>query len=318
MGKRPPFHPINEIIQDTRRLQKLVISLLALVLGVGFAFAGYYYWDRYIHFGDKSPMERNAMALEEAVRDNPQDVETRIALAEIYLGQGRYSDAIKHAQQVVDAYPEEDRPLLIIGISLVRLGKQAEAIEPLEQFVTIRSQTATAGADRILETAYYFLGESYLKLEQPEKAIPPLKNAIAIDRADADALYLLGKSHNQLGNPQAALPYLERAVRLVPDFNECYTEMISAYQNMNEPDFVNYAKGMQALAHKDYSNALEYLESTAQAQPEFAPVHIGLGLTYEGLHRYSEARLAIEQALLLDPEDFLAQQAYGRLQSITQ
>ena len=115
----------------------------------------------------------------------------------------------------------------------------------------------------------------------------------------------------------AALSFIVSYIQLNSQ-SKNYTEMITAYQSMDKPDFVNYARGMQALAHKDYTAALAYLEPAAQTLPEFAPVHIGLGLTYESLHRYPEALSTIEEALALSPDDFMAQQAYGRLKSITQ
>ncbi len=307
---------LDETIKDTRRLTQLTLGLLAVVIGVGLAFGGYYYWDRYVRLGDKSPIELSVNQLEEAVREDPQDPDRRLALAEMYLGQGRYQEALEQANSVTQIFPDKDRAYLIAGIANVRLERYEAALEPLHQFADIRSQADTAGSDRLLEAAYYFLGESYLALGQPEEAVDVLEKAIAIERTDADALYQLGVAHIQLGDPQEALQYLERAVRLVPDFMESYTAMVEAYTLLDQSDYVAYARGMEAFSKKDYETALTHLQAAAAALPDFEPAHAGLGLTYEKLGQYTEALEAIEYALSLEPADLVAQQAYGRLTTL--
>jgi len=307
---------LTETLNNTQRLARLVMQLLVLVIGVGIAFGIYYYWDRYVKLGDQSPIELNVNQLEEAVREDPQDPGRRMALAEMYLSQDRYEDALAQAEAVLSAFPDQDRAYLIAGVANVRMENYQDALEPLLQFADIRSQADTAGSDRLLETAYYFLGESYLALDQPEQAIEVLEKAIVIDRTDADALYQLGVAYTRIGEPRKALQYLDRSVRLVPDFVESYTAMIEAYDQLGESDYVAYARGMQAFSLKDYSTALTHLKVAAEALPEFEPVHAGLGLAYEQLGQYAEALGAIEYALSLEPSDLVAQQARGRLTTI--
>jgi tetratricopeptide (TPR) repeat protein len=195
------------------------------------------------------------------------------------------------------------------------LEEYAAAIDPLTTFADMRDDLDTAGSDLMLETAYYFLGESYLFTEQPEMAANVLGKAILIDRTDADALYRLGQAHLALEQPEEALPYLERAVRLVPDFVEVYTEMINAYAALDDADYVAYARGMQAFSKGDFQTALIHLQAASEALPDFGPALVGLGLAYEKMEQYPEALAAIEYALELDPTDLVAQQAYGRLQA---
>ncbi len=306
---------LNITLSDNRRLRNLVIQVATTVLGVSIAFGAYYYWDRYVSLGDQSPIEINISDLEVAVREDPQDPERRIALAESYLGQGRFEDALEQANQVIESVPDMDRAYLMAGIASVRLGDFESAIEPLEIFVDLRDDADTAGFDLILETGYYFLGESYLSTSQPEQAIEVLEKAILIERTDADALYQLGRAYISIQKPEEALNYLHRAVRLVPDFTEVYTAMIDAYAAMDDADYVVYARGMQAFSLGDYDTALVHLQASAEALGDFAPAHVGLGLAFEKLNLYPEALSAIEYALELDPTDLVAQQAFGRLQA---
>ncbi len=307
-----------KMLNDDRMLKRLVL-LLSIAVGVVFlAFGAYYYWDRYVRIGDQSPLERDIAALEEAVREDPQDPDRRVALAEYYLGKGMYQDALQQADEVLQAFPDNDRAMLVKGIAYVRTADYQNAIEPLQAFIDLRKDSPMANTDIALETAYYFLGESYMALEQPENAIAPLEAAVKIERTDADALYQLGVAYTKIGQPENGLPYLERAVRLVPDFTEAYTAMIDVYTAQNQPDYVAFARGMQAFSLGDYQTAQVHLERATQALPTFAPAFVGLAMTYEKQGNLDAAMQAAETAIQLAPEDFSAQQTYGRLQAATQ
>ncbi len=307
-----------DALNDIQTLKRLTLWVAAAVGFVFLAFGAYYYWDRYVYLGDMSPIEREIAALEEAVREDPQDPARRVALAEYYLGKGLYDEAIGQASQVLEAYPENERALLVLGIAQVRKEDYAQAIDPLTAFIALRKDSPMANSDIALETAYYFLGASYLALGQPEEAIEPLEAAIQIERTDADALYQLGEAWRQVGDHEQALRYLERAVRLVPDFAEAYESMTVVYEAMGQTQRADFARGMQAFSHGDYTTAQSYLEAATQALPDFTPAFVGLAMTYERLGDLPAALQAAEHALTLSPDDFAAQQTYGRIQAALQ
>ena len=296
-------------------IQRAIWIILALLVATLVLFGGYYYWDRYIHLGDKSPIELNVEALEQAIRDDPQNPETRVALAEYYLDQGEPQKAFEQSKQVLTLYPDNESAMLISGIAAVRMKQPETALAPLEQFVAARKDHPMAKTDNALETAYYFLGESYLKLERPDDAISALEAALLIKKTDADALYQLGQAYQSDGQPETALDRYQQAVRLVPDFGEAYNGMIESYTTLGKPDYVAYARGMQAFTLQDWETAKTHLEYATQALPNFASAFLGLGLTYEKLGNMEAAQTAIEKAIQLDQSDFAAQQALGRIQS---
>lgn len=305
-------------IMSTKNLQRLVILLLVLIGVVLIGFGGYYYWDRYVHLGDKSPLDLNIEHMEQAIRDDPQNPEPRVALAEFYLTKGLNQDAAQQAGQVLEAYPDNQGAMLITGIAQVRLNQPEAALPPLEQFVAARKDQQMAQTDTALETAYYFLGESYLKLERAEDAIEVLEAALVINRTDADAMFQLGQAYQTAGRYEDAIAQYHEAVRFVPDFTEAYTGMIDSYGALNQADYVAFARGMQAFTLQDYDTAKTHLEYAVDALPEFAPAFLGLGLTLEKLDQPEVALKAIQRAIELDPNNFAAQQAHGRLQTVIQ
>lgn len=300
---------------STQTIQRAIWIALATLVASLVLFVGYYIWDRYIHLGDQSPAELNIEHIEQSVHQDPQNLEIRIALAEAYLGVGRYEDALTQVTQVLDLSPEHESALLIAGIANVRLNQPEAALAPLERFVALRKDQPIANVDSALEAAYYFLGESYIKLNRPAEAITVLEAALLINRTDADALYQVGLAYQATGQPEKALERYHQAVRFVPDFVEVYQGMIESYSTLGQSDQEAYARGMEAFCLQDYESALPYLEQATKALPDFAPAFLGLGLTYEKLGQLEPALTAIQRGLELDPRDFAAQQALGRIQA---
>ncbi len=301
---------------STQNIQRAIwLVLIALVAGLTL-FGGYYYWDRYIvRLGDKSPLELNIDHLEQAIRDDPQNPEARVALAEFYLNKGLYQEALDQTNQVLGAFPENERALLLAGIAYVRLDQPEAALNPLEQFVAARKDLEMAKVDTALETAYYFLGESYVKLSRPAEAIPVLEEAVFINRTDADAFYQLGLAYQADGQPEVALERYQQAIRFVPNFTEAYSGMIDSYTALGQPDYVAYARGMQAFTLNDFETAQTHLEHATKTLTDFAPAFLGLAMTYERMGKLESAKTTIQQALRLNPDDLAVQQVHGRIQA---
>ena len=174
---------------STRQLQRLVVVAGLIVAASAVFFASYYYWDRYVHLGDASPADRDIAQLEQAIREDPDDPDRRVVLAEYYLNQALYAQALAQVEQVLAAYPDHPGALLVGGITQARNNQPAKAIPWLAQYVALQKDLPMAKTDMRLETAYYFLGESYLKVNRTAEAAAALDAALEINPTDADALY---------------------------------------------------------------------------------------------------------------------------------
>ena len=290
------------------------IVTAALIINM-MLFGGYYYWDRYVHVGDQSPVEMGIEELEATIREDPGDPEKRVMLAEYYLSSNLPNDALEQTSQVLESIPDHEGALLLSGIAYRNLNQPENAVEPLKHFVFLRKDSPMASSDTVLEMAYYFLGESYMKINRPLDAIEPLESAIQISATDADALYQLGLAYNAAEKPEEALPYFDRAVRLVPDFVEVYSGMVESYTALEKPEFIAYARGMQAFSQGDVQTAQTHLEYAVQMLPNYSPAFLGLALTYEQLDQLDFALVSVTHALELDPNNFAAQQTLGRLKA---
>ncbi len=299
----------------TGTIQRVIVLIgitLALVL---ILFAGYYVSDRYIHPGAQSDADANMDSMIQAVREQPSNPELRVALAAAFLQAGQVTEALEQAEQTLMLYPEHEGALLIAGVAHARLSQPEAALEPLQRFVGLREDRSMARSDTTLEMAYYYLGQCYGELGQPDQAIAALEKAVAINAVDADALHLLGMAYHASGQPEAALQRYHQAVRLVPDFVEAYQSMEDSYQALDKSDHTIYAQGMIAFSQGKYKTAASRLERATQALPDFAPAFLGLGLSYEQLGQLTDALTALQRAIELDPDSFSAQQARGRIQT---
>jgi tetratricopeptide (TPR) repeat protein len=301
------------MLNDTRRLTRAVWAAFLLLLGAALAFAGYYYWDRYVHIGDQSPLEKGIAELEAQVRASPTETGPRLALAELYLSNQRYDDALEQAEQVLEAYPDNERAMFTAGLAYTLNGELEKGASLLEDFAARRRGLPAASQDVALETALYYLGSSYIELDRPQEAIGALEEALRINPTDADARYQLGLAQQRSGDCAAALESLHTAAAFVPDFAEAYHAMEPCYAQLNMPDHALYARGMVSYAAKDFPRAADQLGEAAQRLPDFAPAHTGLGLALEELGDLQGAKASLERATALDAQSFIARNALGRV-----
>ncbi len=298
-----------------RNLRRAIIAVSALLFVILAAFTGYYYWDRFVPRGALSPVEIAIQEAEEAVRENPQDPELRLALARLYFENNMYPEALDQAQQLLLVEPDNQDGLLIASMALIRLDQRAEAIPLLQKVIDFRKDSELAKEDLILEMVYYFQGESYNKLGQYAEAAPVLEEAINIMPTDADAHFQLGIAYQGLGKHEEALDHFHEAVRFVPDFTEAYQGMVESYNALHRPGYAEYAQGMLAFTQKDYQTAEAHLLKAIDILPEFVPALLGLGLTYEKMGNLSAAQEVLQQAVSIDPHDLASRQALGRVEA---
>jgi len=303
---------LKELLNDTNQLTRItVLTAVVLVLAM-LSFGGYYYYDRY--YSNQPEQAKLTLAeAEQAVRDAPQDPDKRLALAESYMLNSRFKEAITQANQVLTVKPDSQHAWLVVGVSSDMLGQPTDAIEPLSKFVEARKDEENPGLDKQLQSAAYYLGDSYLQLGKAQDAIGPLEMAVNWSRTDADAMYKLALAYSSVKEYEKAVNMLQGATSFVPDFLEAYDAMATAYDALQKPVLASYARGMIAYSKKDYKGALPILLQAAQADPGYPPVFTGLGRTYEALDDLPNAKAAYEAAFKLDPNNFTASNGIERV-----
>jgi hypothetical protein len=159
----------------------------------------------YVRAGYAGTFRERARALLEAVAaEGLRDPETTTALAEVNLDRDR-DTATAYARQALDA-PDisalaRTSALLVLIRSAMRAHDFDSASRRLKELVLLRR----AWDD------WYFLGECYLEQGQTSRALPALKQALAI-RPDRYEIHIgLAEVYRRLGNMQLAEEHREKA-----------------------------------------------------------------------------------------------------------
>jgi tetratricopeptide (TPR) repeat protein len=320
MKKKSFLDKFGGLFSSTAQLQRIVIlSGVVLVLLAG-TFGAYYYYDRFYR-PQPSTSEVDILQAEKDVNANPGSVEKRVILAEKYMFALKWSDALQQLALAQSAQPTDIEQQLIwldTGIANYQLKNYEAAISPLNNFIDIRKDEDMPGLDKQLQAAAYFLGDSYIQLEQYDKAVLPLEQGVTWSRTDSDVLYKLGVAYVHIGEDQRAIEVLIGATNFVPDFLEAYQTMGLAYKNLKNEPMVVYTDGMAAYSSGEFDKALELLLKAEETTKESPYIYLGLGWTYESLGQLDNAENSFISALKLDPTNMSANSSLQRIQLLKQ
>lgn len=176
-----------------------VAVLLVAVVGTGALVV------RTIAEGDRyaSPEEREIQELSSVLSQDPDDVQTRLALAYAYQRAGRFSEAISEYDRVLALTPDEPAALYNKGISLIALGRYEEGEEPLRL-------TLVARPDHVL--AAKALGVRLMEREEWAQLAEMLLPVVASEQQAADLQAMLGRAYEGLGDRERALEHYRLAL----------------------------------------------------------------------------------------------------------
>jgi tetratricopeptide (TPR) repeat protein len=303
------------VAQDRDRLESglvWAIRAVAALLAVALVGLGAYYYQRYSHT-TLSVVDRDTRIVESQIRQRPDDLELRVAAANLYVAKGQYDEAISQAEEVLKMSPDHLGALLVLAQAQAQKGRRDLAIGYLTRAVELNKDNPMARASLRLALIHHNLGSLYLDQGQTEQAIAEFRQALAIDPTNADTLHLLGNALARQGHLDEAIQTYRQALRLVPDFPEAYQDLYRAYEGQGDHARADFASGMILYSAGKYGQALESLHRVAAAVPEMAEVHLGLAMTYEKTGDRAAALGEYRLALAEDGTSLAARQGIGRL-----
>ncbi|HEY2942421.1 MAG TPA: sulfatase-like hydrolase/transferase [Vicinamibacteria bacterium] len=154
----------------------------------------------------------------------PDDVGTRIALAETLVARGRTAEAGPLIEAVLSRNPQDAEAAAAKGRLLVADGRAAEAVSYLER--------AANGPD--VDPALD-LGELYLRLGQPIRAREVAERVLARTPAHPWAMALAGHALILEGRPDDGVAALHKAVDLHPLRPAAWLSLARAFDAAREP-----------------------------------------------------------------------------------
>ncbi len=234
---------------DIRWLDVALKSVVALLL-VALIYLAYTVTAYQLQERRAQPASRAVDNLIEAVRENPDDAELRLLLAEALAASGRLREAVEQFNAALEIHP--DHPSALSGLALVAMY-QGEWETAEEYWLTVIDQlggSEYAMLDTRLEVAYYQLGVTYIELGRYEDAVAYLREALRIRRSASDTHYALSVAYGRLGSDSNQRLYLQNAIMFDPIMPEA-----------------NYDFGLLLLEEGDIAGAAEHFRTSADHAP---------------------------------------------------
>lgn len=291
------------------RLIRWGVVVLVLLVAV---FAVVYYQGRHVSTGP-SLADRQVSAAEQAVKDAPKNVQTRLKLAATYEAVGRVDEALAQYDEVLGAVPGNRVALLGKGVLLLNKGDSATAEKLFTTITTDGSTQEFALADPNLGAAHFYLAKIAGAAGEYPTAITELKKALAVDRTDADAIFLMGQMQSKAGDDAGAVASFTRALTFVPTgWCEPYQAMSSSYTALGKGAMAEYAGAMTAFCQADPEQATQRLSALVDTEAK-VPALLGLGLVAETQAQRDDAVAWYQKALKAAPGNTTAITGIARL-----
>ncbi|MBL8171532.1 MAG: tetratricopeptide repeat protein [Acidobacteria bacterium] len=191
--------------------------------------------------------------------------------------QGQFREAIAEFQKVLAEYPEHSDSWKFVGLSYYQLKEYQAAIEPLDKSLTLKRKEGRNDPDLLRA-----LGQSYVAVNQYEKALPFFETLTRAQMNVAANFYMLGVTYANLNRANEAAEAFQKAVKLDPKDGESW-----------------YYLGVQHFRAGKMNDAIAALRLGVGADPKNPEM---LGLLAEALLRHAASETDERKANLLYEE----------------
>jgi tetratricopeptide (TPR) repeat protein len=194
---------------------------------------------------DLGRVDEAATLLRQRIKGVAADYNEYLALANLYMGAGRGTEAVEAARKALDLAPSE-RPelvtqaLLMLSSAQERSGDAKGSEETLRRVLAKEPDNSTA-----LNNLGYFLVE---RNERLKEALEMIQRAVRAEPTNASFLDSLGWAYFKLGQLEEAERYLSDAARRSPTSATILEHLGDLYQRRGKPEQAR-AAWRKALTH---------------------------------------------------------------------
>ena len=227
-------------------------------------------------------MEVDIKALQDKIKENPNDYKTieeyAIALSDIghneealknfiYLRKNfpenaqeklkRYDDAVKAYEKAININPDDTDIMYNLAYAYIKIKKYDEAEKLLLE--VIKKDTED-------NNSYFHLGEIYSRKKEHDNAIKYLSKALELDNNDTIALFYLAYEYSEINNIDKAIELYNKVIELNQDYSWAYYNLASIYvkngDDMPLNGDVHYLFSQVYKLLNSHVNYLKYLKLT--------------------------------------------------------
>ena len=182
--------------------------------------------------------------------------------------------------------------------------------------------------------AWFRMGRDYIKLNQSDRALSSLKEAVRVNPEYVDALLTLGLLETEKGYFSDALAHFKLVAHLKPESKEAQMNIGAIYNRLSEHELALkafqtaseldqkfvlawYHQGVSYYFLKDYLSAKKVFEKVVELNPDFTDAYAYLGMIHQEEGALDEAivfwKKRIDTAVPNDPALMVVEQHYYQL-----
>lgn len=277
-------------------------------------------WQRvaYCYQRAENPMEA-AVALGNAVKYAPDDLDLRLALAQAQLAAGKDRAALNTVQKVLRENPQHVPALKLAAEIRTARGEQWLAVPYWEQILELEPDNRDAR--RYLCEYYEQQGNNYMHWGYVALAIQSYEKGLAIDPTNAALLGSMALAYAEQGDREEALDYVQKAIEHAGSVPDGYVYAVRTLALLGDVDTAlhvaqtaqervpNLAPGFYidlGLSVLDYGEEelfAEFLDMAKVLADDEASFYVAVGSGLMTLNRWDLAEDILQEGLNLDPQN---------------
>jgi eukaryotic-like serine/threonine-protein kinase len=217
-------------------------------------------------------IQKALAAAQQAQTLNDNLPEVHSVLGSVYIGTGKYSEAIAELKRALALAPNADDSYRRLGKAYLASGNGAQAVEAFQRAIQLNP--------------YYWgnqndLGNAFFQLADYSKALQAFQQVTVLE-PDIDAGYEnVGNVYLAEGKYQDCIPYFQRALQIEP-FWSTYSNLGTAYFFL-----------------KQYANSAEMFEKASGLNPNDTTMMVNLADAYRWSGLQDKARAAYQRSISL-------------------
>jgi tetratricopeptide (TPR) repeat protein len=222
------------------------------------------------------------------------------------MSAGRFEEAISILSELVKAVPNNPVLIMSLGIAQHMTGRHRDAIQQFEGALRL---------DPKLVQVWHYIGASYLKLDEPARAVEPLQKAIESQPDDKKSRLMLAYALASLERYEQASMHFREIAQLHPQNPRAWYWLGRCYESLSRRAFEELEKVAQdsayvhslvarALAKQErYSSAFHLYRRALDKSPGMRGVHAALAEIYEKTEHPDWAAVEEEKERKIPPPD---------------
>ena len=190
-------------------MKKITLSIFAvLLIQTAVAFAQTQQKDALVLYHNGKYKE-SVQVCEEELKENPNRVDSYVVMCWSLVKNKQYAEAEQRATEGLAVSAYDLRLIEILGEARYYLGKNNGAMEQFQKYVANANDSSSR-----LGTAYYFMGEIYIRQARYQHADISLSSAVKKEPLYENWWIRLGYAREMAGNYLEALEAYDEALRL--------------------------------------------------------------------------------------------------------